>query len=195
MKRLYLLILLSILIWGSQPSFAQNGHLKFMGIPIDGPVSSFQQKLEAKGMSYDAQTSKSLEAGIRVMDGIFAGYKCEIVLYYTPKTKNMYEVQVLMESSDEETIGSRVREMIELVTSKYDDSFYGLDTVNSIVILKVFPKRYPSDKDFLWTRCYGRIAIYRDDDDDDYYKNYRLRIFYTDQLNDDKNDESKLSDI
>lgn len=166
-----------------------------MGIPIDGTVTEFQKKLEAKGMSYDAQTSKNLEAGIRAMDGVFAGYKCKIALYYTPKTKNMYAVQVLMESNNEETIDSRTNEMVQLAFQKYEDSFYELDTIESVVVLRLYPQRYPSDKEYLWTRCYGRIVIYKDDDGDNYDKTYYSRIYYNDQLNEDKNSELKLSDI
>lgn len=100
-----------------------------------------------------------------------------------------------MESHNEETIDSRTTEVSQLVVQKYDDCFWLLDTVNSTIILNVYPKRYPIDKEYLWTRCYGSIVIYKDDDGDDYDKNYYLRIYYRDQLNDDKNDELKLFDI
>lgn len=85
--------------------------------------------------------------------------------------------------------------MVQLAFQKYEDSFYELDTIESVVVLRLYPQRYPSDKEYLWTRCYGRIVIYKDDDGDNYDKTYYSRIYYNDQLNEDKNSELKLSDI
>lgn len=49
MKHLFLTVLLSIVV--SFP-FAQTNHMKFKGIPMEGTLNSFVQKLKGMGFTY-----------------------------------------------------------------------------------------------------------------------------------------------
>ena len=53
MKKLILLFL-SVIVCVTMQG---QTHMKFMGIPLDGTVESFSQKLKAKGINYDAVAS------------------------------------------------------------------------------------------------------------------------------------------
>lgn len=71
MKKLLFTILLLLT---SSISFAQDEHMKFMGIPIDGPLESFVQKLKTKGYSHIETRD-----GIAILRGEFATQKnCQI---------------------------------------------------------------------------------------------------------------------
>lgn len=72
MKHLFLLILLAFCVVCS----AQTNHMKFMGIPIEGTLNSFVQKLKNKGYIFITQQNGSV-----ALKGEFAGYKdCIIVV-------------------------------------------------------------------------------------------------------------------
>lgn len=69
---------------------AQAQHMKFMGIPLDGTIDSFQAKLAAKGIKPDKQYNATTPVGSRFFEGIFCGYQAEFYAYYNAKTKNVY---------------------------------------------------------------------------------------------------------
>ena len=72
MKHLFLLILLAFCVVCS----AQTNHMKFIGIPIEGTLNSFVQKLKNKGYTVITQ-----QDGNVALKGEFAGYKdCIIVV-------------------------------------------------------------------------------------------------------------------
>lgn len=73
-------------------------HLEFMGIPINGTVSSFQIKLQAKGCKIHKLNS-SVPSGVRAFAGIFAGNDCEIFVYYNRKNQKVYSVRAVTEST------------------------------------------------------------------------------------------------
>lgn len=71
MKKLILLFL-SVIVCVTMQG---QTHMKFMGIPLDGTVESFSQKLKAKGINYDAVASKKLSPGAKLYRGTFMGGK------------------------------------------------------------------------------------------------------------------------
>ena len=68
---------------------AQDGHIKFMGIELNGTVTDFQSKLQAKGLTLSSVSSES-PSGIRVFDGVFSGEDAQIVVWYNPRSKQVY---------------------------------------------------------------------------------------------------------
>ena len=62
--------------------YAQTEHMKFMGIPLNGTISSFQSKLLSKGIKYDEVLSRHLGVGCRCFNGNFSGEKANIYVYY-----------------------------------------------------------------------------------------------------------------
>lgn len=75
MRKVLFSILLCLFAFNAM---AQNEHLKFMGIPLDGTIDAFQKKLEAKGVKYDKIISNSIPIGVRGFKGRFAGEDAEI---------------------------------------------------------------------------------------------------------------------
>lgn len=67
MKRV-LVTLVCFLMMGSM--VAQEQHMTFVGVPIDGTLSEYIEEMESKGFSYEG-----MEEGIATLKGDFAGYK------------------------------------------------------------------------------------------------------------------------
>ena len=63
-------ILLSMLLSVCMICSAQTNHMKFKGIPMEGTLNSFVQKLKAKGYTYLGQ-----EDGVAILKGEFATIK------------------------------------------------------------------------------------------------------------------------
>lgn len=67
MKKIALFLMMAAAVMGAT---AQNQHMTFKGIPIDGSVKSFAAKLQQKGF-----TSQGMQDGNAFLKGMFAGYK------------------------------------------------------------------------------------------------------------------------
>lgn len=73
-----------------------------MGVPLDGTISTFQKKIADKGVSYNPKLSKIFPVGCRAFDGIFAGHKAEIIVYYDNKSKIVYRAKAVYTETSEE---------------------------------------------------------------------------------------------
>ena len=105
MKKYLLLILCTLFISVSLSAQSKsNQHLKFMGIPINGSITNFQNKLIAKGLSYNKAVSKAIESPVRIFNGQFAGEKADIFVYYNRSLNLVYSVGVVIERSSEEEV-------------------------------------------------------------------------------------------
>ena len=62
MKRLLIAILLALplLAAPAQAQTTEEQHLEFMGIPIDGTLNAFAQKLQAKGMEITVRVNGAI---------------------------------------------------------------------------------------------------------------------------------------
>ena len=99
MKRIVLMLVSCMMVMSVM---AQNEHLKFMGIPLTGTITTFQTKLAAKGISYDKVASSQTESGVRCFKGVFSGEKANIYVYYNEKTKVVYRAKAVIEYPTEE---------------------------------------------------------------------------------------------
>lgn len=80
--------------------FAQDEHLSFMDIPIDGTITEFQAKLKEKGIRHDVRGSAELPVGRRMFKGVVEGKECDVIVSYTKSTKTVYHVKVMMTFDD-----------------------------------------------------------------------------------------------
>lgn len=71
-------------------------HLSFKGIPIEGSMTDFCQKLTAKGF-----TSIGHENSITLFSGDFTGHKATVGVTATDDGKNVFAVTVFFDASDE----------------------------------------------------------------------------------------------
>lgn len=98
---------------------AHSEHLKFMDIPIDGTIASFQSKLESKGIKVNSTKSKEAPNGQRIFEGKFQGYKSEITVFYNRKTKEVYKVEALINSKVKTDIEIILGQAISTIRNKY----------------------------------------------------------------------------
>lgn len=120
MKKYLLLILCTLFISVSLSAQSKsNQHLKFMGIPINGSITNFQNKLIAKGFKYDKATSKAIEGPTRYYDGQFAGETAQLIVYYNRDQKFVYRVKVVIERSSEEQIKTLMNSFRNQLVEKY----------------------------------------------------------------------------
>lgn len=112
MKKIIFIFMFGIM---SLVSFGQETeHLKFMGIPIDGSLTEFTQKLLQKGFVKSEHE--------QVLTGKFAQENANVYLYYTPLSKKVYRCVVVF---DEHTSWSSLKydymKFKESLIQKYGD--------------------------------------------------------------------------
>lgn len=98
---------------------AYTQHLFFRGIPIDGTIASFQNKLATKGFTLNAAESKKAPAGERVFSGKFNGYLADVSVFYNRKTNLVYEVEVSIYSKNIDVIQSLLDNTLKNIQNKY----------------------------------------------------------------------------
>lgn len=85
MKRLILTLALTVLCL----SAAAQGHIEFEGIPVDGPLTDFVDKLAASGFSEHG----SGDTGA-ILKGKLYGRECTVIVKATPESGIVYAVNV-----------------------------------------------------------------------------------------------------
>lgn len=84
MKKIITLLLLAV----TMSAFAQE-HMKFMGIPINGQLTTFCQALEKKNFRLDKMYANSAR-----YEGLFTGEVAYVIVETTPKTHTVCDVLV-----------------------------------------------------------------------------------------------------
>ena len=118
MKRTLQIIVCCLLSMIAQ---AQTEHLKFMGIPLNGSITAFQTKLQAKGVRYDAEGSRQLQVGCRCFKGSFSGEKADFYVYYNEKTKVVYRAKAVITCLSKEMGKEKFDSFKSMLKSKYSD--------------------------------------------------------------------------
>lgn len=113
-KSLLLLMLVSLL---ALTSFAQTEHMKFMGIPIDGPLKNFCSQLKKKGFVRDPYETKHKDS--RIYIGEFAGHNSKVFVYSDVKSNNVHSVIVNIPSFEEDIALNIYNHLKELLIEKY----------------------------------------------------------------------------
>ena len=93
MKKILLSIALALV---TTFAFAQNSHLKFMGIELDGSITDFQSKLYAKGFK-NSKLPFDKKNGIRIYDGTFMGEDATVVVFYNERSKQVRSAKPVIE--------------------------------------------------------------------------------------------------
>ncbi len=120
MKKYLLLILCTLFISVSLSAQSKsNPHLKFMGIPINGSITNFQNKLIAKGFKYDKTGSMALETPTRIFKGQFAGETAQLFVYSDRDQKFVYRVKAIIQRDSEKQILYMMRMYRKQLVEKY----------------------------------------------------------------------------
>ena len=166
-------------------------HMKFMGIPLTGTITQFQNKLQAKGMKYDKTTSQIFPAGVRAFSGNFAGEKASVYVYYDPSTKIVYRAKAVVGYYSEALCEQKYDEMKSMLSTKYSDAYETSDYREGHQVYHYVTYELKNDE----VKIYGTIDLYVTDAElwDD-YKQY-LHIDYSDYKNSLSNDDSKMNDL
>lgn len=123
MKKIFVTLFLIILSCGIYAQTAKTEHMKFMGIPINGSITNFQQKLEAKGVKMDKLITPRLPAGMRVYDGVFSGENARIYVYFDDKTKTVYRAKAVIENIAKEYAESKYKKFASMLKEKYINGY------------------------------------------------------------------------
>lgn len=111
---------LLIILWFTFNVFICTAqHMSFLDIPINGSLSSFQNKLANKGFKYNQTESRIAPYGERVFTGVLNGHKARISVFYDRKTKNVYEVELSMESDNIHVIQSLFERTLKEIERNY----------------------------------------------------------------------------
>lgn len=111
-------IIIIITLFVALVAQGQNEHFKFMGIPIDGKISSFDKELQKKGFKLDDIMGKSLEDAY-IYNGIFAGENAQIYVNYDVKSKIVYQAVVIIKRSTKESVTRLYQDMRDMLEEKY----------------------------------------------------------------------------
>lgn len=114
MKKCILLLMVSLF---TLTSFSQTEHMKFMGIPIDGPLKNFCSQLKKKGFVRDPYETKHKDS--RIYIGEFAGHNSKVFVYSDSKSDNVHSVIVNISSFEEDIAFIIYKNLKELLIEKY----------------------------------------------------------------------------
>lgn len=92
MKHIILTILVSLF---TMTCLAQTEHMKFKGVPMEGTLQSFTNKLKTKGF-----TAVGIQDGVSLLKGEFAGYKNCTIGAIADKSGMICKVAVIFPSMD-----------------------------------------------------------------------------------------------
>ncbi len=164
----------------------QAQHLKFMGIPLNGTITQFQQKLTAKGVKYDKAASQQMPSGVRYFKGTFAGEKANILIYYDPSSKIVYKAKAVMGYPTASSCDTKYEDLKSLLSAKYADAETETD--------------YQDGHESFYYRVndngnLGVICIYVSNNIFAYPYEYEVNIEYVDFANYLMNDFSKMEDL
>lgn len=189
MKRIGLLILtlfLCVLV-------SAQTHMKFMGIPLDGTIDVFAQKLKAKGITYDADISKKLSPGAKLYTGLFMGENAQFMVMFNAKSRIVYSVVVELSYSTLELAKTPFCAIAEGLRNKYSNvSIEKIENDDDEAIGLSF--------NILDTKTNERLGIVRQllsEQEGDGYMNphWNIRLFYIDVDNALKNEKINNDDL
>lgn len=113
-KSLFLVFMLMLSLTG----FAQQTHLKFMGIELNGSITEFQKKLQSKGLTI-SNLSSHCPTGQLMFDGVFSGETAQVIVWFNPRSKQVYRAKALIERYGKDQIQQLMNEMEVKLDTKY----------------------------------------------------------------------------
>lgn len=115
MKRLLMCSVLFLFVSISMLNAQPVKHMKFMGIPIDGNVISFCQKLKEKGFSKDKEDAPNAYC----FTGKFYGEDANVQVDYTHDSHTVYSVTVYIIKRTALALYPIQRDYLKAVEDKY----------------------------------------------------------------------------
>ncbi len=129
MKKIFFIatVLLTMMLSASDYAFAQTKHIQFKGIPVDGTLTSFVEKLKTQGYKLER-----IENEIAFLFGKFAGYSnCLIGVVSSKGT--VWKVLVAFEDVDSwEVITKQYQEFKDSFQLKYNSKPESIESLEDL---------------------------------------------------------------
>ena len=149
-KKPFCLTIAIIYVLISFSAFAQ--HISVLGIPIDGNITSFQKKLNAKGFKFNKDELENFADGIRYYNGSVQGHKTDLKVFFNRKTQLVYKVDVITHSNDENFIKRLFNKTTQSIEGKYA---YKKSIIDDITV----KTKYSIYSSKLSDECLGNIIV------------------------------------
>lgn len=171
---------------------AQTEHMKFKGIPMEGTLQTFTNKLKAKGF-----TPINMENGVSLLKGEFAGYKGCIIGAVADQDGMICKVSVIFPEMDKwENLENCYLNYKSLLTEKYGEPNTCIEEFQSNVgednSMKLLDLKMDKCKYFSTFSCdNGEIDL------EITYQNYSCNVMlsYYDKINQDKVRKKIMDDL
>jgi hypothetical protein len=179
-------------------SFAQSSeHLKFKGVPIDGTLNEYVNKMKQAGFYYEMT-----EDGIALLSGEFAGYSdCIVGVKTLQKLNLVHEIVVLFPSQDKWAgLNYDYERLKTMLTKKYGEPDECIERFNapSYMTMDDNAKMYQVESNNCeyyskYDTNNGSISLTISNDG--YEFGCRVKLFYTDKTNSEIFDDAVMEDL
>lgn len=161
-------------------------HLKFMGIELNGPITDFQKKLLAKGLTVSS-SSNQLPAGMRSFDGTFSGEEAEIIVFYNTRSKEVYRAKAMISRKGKDSIEQLMSKMGSKLDAKYGTDSKISDKVKDDYLQEFTQYNYITGN--------GSIGLFISSTGYSDQSLFYLQIDYQDKVNLLKNTQDEMDDL
>lgn len=183
MKKILLSIALALV---TTFAFAQNSHLKFMGIELDGSITDFQSKLYAKGFK-NSKLPFDKKNGIRIYDGTFMGEDATVVVFYNERSKQVRSAKPVIEKYGKIHIQDLFDEIEDKLDIKYGAENRETELVEDQYLHEFKKTTYTLENGFIILSAFS--VGYSDIGD------FYLQIEYADKLNNFRKTQDEMDDL
>lgn len=121
-------IILLILVFNAITLFANTNvntksltgkHIEFLGLEIDGTISTFIKKMESVGFSYNEYESSRLPKGQASFKGCYNTYDAGLTVFYNRKTFLVYKLELNVHFDSQEKAQRYLQTSINEIENKY----------------------------------------------------------------------------
>lgn len=170
----------------SPPTNKSNDHLKFMGFELNGTISDYHKKLLSKGLQISANNS-SLPVGQRSYQGIFSGNDAEIVVWYNPRTKNVYRAKAIIKRKGKNLIQQLQSDIKAKLDAKYMSATKSQELVKDDYMHEFYQYSYSLPN--------GMIGLFITSTNYSNLNDFYLHIDYIDRENNLKSKIDEMDDL
>ena len=185
MRKVALIIIACLMALNVQAQ-EQKKHLKFIGIELNGTIADFQTKLLAKGLTV-SPLSKQQPTGVRMFNGTFSGEDAQIVVWYNPRTKEVYRAKAIISRYGKNLIEQLQRNMERKLDAKYGTGYKQSEEVEDDHLQKFMQHSYMVEN--------GTIDLFIVSTGYSSQSEFFLHVDYKDMINFKKNTQEEMDDL
>ena len=157
-----------------------------MGIELNGTISEFHSKLLAKGLTVSPQNNK-YPTGMRSYNGVFSGKDAQIIVWYNPRSKQVYRAKAVIERYGKDMIEQLQKDMESKLDIKYGTEYKYSSKVKDDYLHEFTQYSYLTDEGSIDLFVVSSSYV----DQGEFY----LHIDYKDQINSTQNKNDEMDDL